>query len=57
MRWLLPLVARLGTRTLAIVCGTLFVIDMVVPDPVPFVDELFLGLATVLLTRWGTRGR
>lgn len=56
MRWLWPLIGRLGTRTLAIIFGTLFVIDLVVPDPLPFVDEIFLGLATILLTRWGRRG-
>jgi hypothetical protein len=32
-------------------CALLFVVDLVIPDPVPFVDELLLGLATILLTR------
>jgi hypothetical protein len=53
MRWLLPLFARFGTRTLAILCAVLFVIDLVIPDPLPFVDELLLGLATIVLTRRG----
>jgi len=53
MRWLWPLFARFGTRTLAILCAVLFVIDLVIPDPLPFVDELLLGLATILLTRRG----
>ena len=26
--------------------------DLVVPDPVPFVDEILLGVLTVLLARW-----
>jgi len=56
MRWLWPLIGRLGSRTLAVIFGGLFVIDLVIPDPLPFVDELFLGLATILLTRWGRRG-
>jgi hypothetical protein len=53
MRWLWPLLARFGTRTLAILCAVLFVIDLVIPDPLPFLDELLLGLATILLTRRG----
>lgn len=30
----------------------LFVSDLVIPDPVPLVDELFLGIVTLLLARW-----
>jgi uncharacterized membrane protein YccC len=56
MTWLWPLFARLGSRTLATLCAVLFVVDLLIPDPVPFVDELLLGLATILLTRRGARG-
>ena len=56
MTWLWPLFARLGSRTLAALCAVLFVVDLLIPDPVPFVDELLLGLATILLTRRGARG-
>jgi len=30
----------------------LLAVDLVVPDPVPFVDEVLLGLAAMLLARW-----
>ncbi len=34
----------------------LFVLDLLVPDMVPFVDEILLGLLTVLLGRLKDRG-
>jgi hypothetical protein len=55
MTWLWPLLARFGTRTLALFFGILLLIDLIVPDPLPFVDELLLGLTTVLLARRGQR--
>jgi Family of unknown function (DUF6116) len=33
----------------------LFVADLLVPDPIPFVDELMLGLLTFLVGSWRTR--
>ncbi len=30
----------------------LFLLDLVIPDLIPFVDELILGLATLLLGSW-----
>ena len=33
----------------------LFVVDLIVPDVVPFADELLLGLATLLLGSWKKR--
>ncbi|MFO7548345.1 MAG: DUF6116 family protein [Acidimicrobiia bacterium] len=38
--------------TLLAVTAALFAVDVVVPDLVPLVDELLLGLATVALARW-----
>jgi hypothetical protein len=38
--------------TLLLVTGSLFVIDLIVPDIVPLADELLLGLATLVLARW-----
>jgi len=32
--------------------GTLFVLDVLVPDLIPFVDELLLGLLTLMLATW-----
>lgn len=36
--------------------AALFVVDLIVPDMVPFVDEILLGLLTVLLGRLKRRG-
>jgi hypothetical protein len=49
------LLSRLGSGTLVVLCALLFVVDLVIPDPVPFVDELLLGAATLLLSRWRQR--
>ncbi len=49
------LLAWAGKRrfpTLLLITGTLFVIDLVVPDFIPLADELLLGLATLILARW-----
>ena len=32
--------------------GALFVLNLFIPDPVPLVDELLLGLLTLLLAAW-----
>ncbi|MDO5505878.1 MAG: hypothetical protein Q4F49_06270 [Pseudoxanthomonas suwonensis] len=31
--------------------AALFVVTLVVPDPIPFIDELLLGLGTLLLAK------
>lgn len=41
--------------TLLLITGGLFVLDLVIPDLLPFVDELLLGLATLVLSRWKER--
>ena len=41
---------RLRFPYLAAITGTLFVVDLIVPDFIPLADELLLGLATLLLT-------
>lgn len=41
--------------TLLLITGGLFVADLLVPDLIPFVDEVLLGLATVILARWKDR--
>jgi hypothetical protein len=38
--------------TLLKVTGGLFVADLIVPDFIPLVDEILLGLATLVLSRW-----
>lgn len=47
--FLLRYLGRLRFPYLVLITGTLFVINLVVPDLIPFVDEILLGLATVLL--------
>lgn len=41
--------ARLRFPYLAAIAGTLFVVDLIVPDFIPFADELLLGMITLLL--------
>ena len=43
------LVANLRFPQLFTLTATLFVLDLVIPDLIPFVDEILLGLLTVLL--------
>jgi Family of unknown function (DUF6116) len=35
--------------TLLAIAATVFAIDLVVPDLIPFVDEILLGLGTLIL--------
>ena len=35
--------------------ATALAVDLVIPDPIPFVDELVLALLTVLFGTWRTR--
>ncbi len=43
---------RLRFRQLFFLTGGLFIADMFVPDLVPFIDEILLGLATLLFATW-----
>lgn len=46
-----PLIAwarRLRFPWLVAITATLFAVTLVVPDPLPFVDEILLGLGTLL---------
>jgi hypothetical protein len=40
--------ARLRYPQLFFVTAVIFVLDLVIPDMIPFVDEILLGLLTVL---------
>ena len=51
-RFVTPLLARLGSRTILTVGGTLFVLNMLIPDPLPLIDELLILVGTVMLSRW-----
>ena len=53
---ILAFAGRLRFPTLFLITGGLFLFDLVVPDLVPFVDEILLGLGTPILSSW-KRGR
>ncbi len=40
---------RLRFPTLFVIAASLFLVDLVVPDVIPFGDEILLGLGTTLL--------
>ena len=44
--------SRLKFPQLFTLTATLFVIDLIVPDLFPFIDEILLGLATLLFANW-----
>lgn len=46
---------KLRYPTLFKLVATLFVVDMFVPDFIPFADEILLGLGTLLLANWKNR--
>jgi hypothetical protein len=46
---------RLKYPQLLLVTAALFGLDLLVPDLVPFVDEILLGLGTALLASWRER--
>ena len=52
---LMRFLGKLSYPRLFMVAAALFVLDMLVPDMVPFVDELLLGLGTLLLASWKNR--
>ncbi len=47
--------SRLRSWQLFVLAGVLFVTDLLVPDPIPFIDEIMLGLTTLILARWKRR--
>lgn len=49
---LLRFAGRLRFPTLFWITATLFVLDLVVPDVLPFADEILLGLGALVLARW-----
>jgi len=40
---------------LFLMAAALLVTDLLIPDPIPFVDEVMLALTTLLLARWKGR--
>jgi hypothetical protein len=49
------LLPRLKYPQLFLILAGLFVVDLLVPDPIPFVDETALALLTFLVGSWRTR--
>lgn len=47
--------ARLRFPTLLTLTAILFVVNLVVPDVLPFIDEILLGLVTLILANWKKR--
>jgi hypothetical protein len=55
---LLPLLnwaRKLRYPTLFKVTAALFALTLLVPDPIPLVDEILLALGTLLLANWKNR--
>ena len=53
MRWLLRwALVRLGSRTIVGIAVTLCILNLLIPDPLPFIDEILMLVGTVLLSRW-----
>jgi hypothetical protein len=50
------LLGRIRSPWLTVLLALLLVIDLVLPDPLPFVDEAVLALLTVLAASWRRRG-
>jgi hypothetical protein len=48
-------VGRLKYPWVFALLGALFVGDLLIPDPIPFVDEIMLALLTFLVGTWRTR--
>ena len=42
----------LRSRSLFLLAAALFVVDVLVPDPVPILDETLLGILALALARW-----
>lgn len=56
MRWLLrSLLLRMGSRAILTIGGSLFLLNMLIPDPLPLVDEFLMLAATILLSRWAKK--
>lgn len=53
---LLSFANRLRFKHLFLITGGLFLLTLVLPDPIPFADEVLFGLATLLLSQWKKRG-
>lgn len=46
---------RLRYPTLFKITAAIFLLTVFIPDPIPLVDEVLLGLGTILLANWKRR--
>ncbi len=55
--WLYQLISGLNLRfpTLFLVFLGLTMVDLITPDPIPFMDELLMVILTILLGLWKER--
>jgi len=54
---ILAFLSRLRFRTLFLLSAAIFVADLLIPDFIPFVDEILLGALTLLFSAWKRRER
>ena len=54
---ILAFAGRLRFPTLFLATAGLFALDLVIPDVIPFVDEILLGLGALILSSWKKGGR
>jgi hypothetical protein len=53
--WIVGRLTRMRFPVLFAIAALLFATDLVVPDVIPFADEILLGLATAILATWKKR--
>lgn len=47
--------ARLRYPQLFVLAASLFLADLLIPDAIPFLDEILLGILTLLVSQWPKR--
>ncbi len=50
-----PVLMRLRSWQLLALVTAVTLLSWLIPDPIPFVDEILLTIILILLTRWRTR--
>jgi len=55
IKWLLAFTSRLRFPQMFLLTAAVFVIDVLVPDVLPFADEILLGLLTTLFASFKKR--
>ncbi|MBK7042462.1 MAG: hypothetical protein IPH50_01320 [Rhodanobacteraceae bacterium] len=53
--FVLTFLAQLRFHNLFLITATIFVTDLLIPDLIPFVDEILLGAMTLLFSAWKRR--